>query len=100
MMAAMRDHGPVCPSCGSEIDPSGPGVSSHPAKDDSAAPSSGFWVPFVEDLRGTPTRLIHADCYAGENGLPALIAVIHEHDRGVRHREYERWRRSHTSQQQ
>lgn len=57
-------------------------------------------MPFVEDLRGTPTRLVHAECYAAENGLLALIAVIHDRDRVIRLREYERWRRSHTSQEQ
>ena len=57
-------------------------------------------MPFVEDLRGTPTRLVHAECYAAENGLSELIAVIHDRDRTTRLREYEQWRWSRTTRKQ
>lgn len=96
----MNDHGPLCPFCGREIDPGGPAIASHPRDGDPGAPWTATWVPFVEDLRGAPTRLVHAECYAQENGLPALISVIHERDKIIRRREYEQWRRSRTSQQQ
>jgi hypothetical protein len=100
MMASMYDHGLLGPSCGQEIDPSGPAVSSYHREDNPGAPWTARWVPFVEDLRGTPDRLVHAECYAQENGLPALIAVIHEWDKIIRLREYEQWRRSRASQEQ
>ena len=90
----MHDHGPVCPACGKQIDPGGPAVSSHPQPGNPADEWTGTWVPFVEDLRGTPARLVHAECYVEAHGLPALIAVIHERDRVLRLQDYYRWQRS------
>lgn len=89
-MAAMTGHGPICPACGTMIDPSGPAVASHPQPDNPADEWTAAWVPFVEDLRGTPTRLVHAECYVDELGLPALIAILHERDRVQRLQEYHR----------
>jgi hypothetical protein len=93
-MAAMTERGPICPVCGQPIDIGGPAVSSHPQREHPDDPWTAFWVPFVEDLRGTPTRLVHAECYVHEHGLPALIAVLHERDRVQRLQEYSRWRQS------
>jgi hypothetical protein len=87
-------YGPICPACETMIDPSGPAVSSHPQSDNPADDWATNWVPFVEDLRGTPTRLVHAECYVDEHGLPALIAVNHERDRIQRMQEYHRWQGS------
>ena len=98
MMASMHDHGPICPVCGMEIDPSGPAVSSHPRPDNAGGEWTATWVPFVEDLRGTPTRLMHAECYVDEHGLPALLGVLHERDRVQRVQEYDRWQRSQQGQ--
>jgi hypothetical protein len=78
----------ACPLCGQEQDPAGPGISSH--RDD-----SGEWVhrwtPFIEDLRGTPTRLVHPTCFADEHGLDALVALVTEHDQRMRIELSKRW---------
>lgn len=44
----------TCPVCGSEIDASGPGVASHHPDYDPSRGWASPWVPFVEDLRGSP----------------------------------------------
>lgn len=71
----------TCPLCGREQDARGPGVSSH-------RKASGTWVhtwtPFIEDLRGTPARLVHPRCFADESDFDALIEVVTEHDQRVR----------------
>jgi hypothetical protein len=51
------------------------------------------WVPFIEDLRGSPQRLVHAECFATESGVSALVALVHERDRLDRLHEHERWKR-------
>jgi hypothetical protein len=66
----MTGTGPVCPACGQPIDIGGPAVSSHPQRNDPDRPWTAFWVPFVEDLRGTPTRLVHAECYVENTACP------------------------------
>jgi hypothetical protein len=43
----------------------------------------------IEDLRGTPTPLVHPSCFASD----ALVAVVHAHDEIVRRNEYRRWRK-------
>jgi hypothetical protein len=74
----------VCPECGEEQDPRGPGVASwHPDYDDSK-PWKSVWVPFIEDLRGTPTRLVHPRCFVGLEGLDALVDLIHANDERMR----------------
>jgi hypothetical protein len=93
-MTAMTGNGPVCPRCGQPIDIDGPAVSSHPQRDHPDEPWTASWVPFVEDLRGTPTRLVHPECYVDEHDLAALIAVLHERDRVHRLQEYNRWQQS------
>jgi hypothetical protein len=60
-MTAMTGNGPICAACGKLIDIDGPAVSSHPQRDNPDGPWTAFWVPFVEDLRGTPTRLVQAN---------------------------------------
>ena len=42
------------------------------------------WTPFIEDLRGAPTRLVHPSCFAEESGFDALIALVTEHDQRIR----------------
>jgi hypothetical protein len=77
----------TCPLCGREQDAAGPGVSSRRA-------DAGWvhsWTPFIEDLRGTPTRLVHPKCFADECGFDALIALVTEHDQRVRVEHAKRW---------
>jgi hypothetical protein len=50
-----------------------------------------YWTPFIEDIRGTPQRLVHPKCFAEENGFDALIAVITAYDRRVRATDYQRF---------
>lgn len=71
----------TCPLCGREQDASGPGVSS--GRDDSGAWAHA-WTPFIEDLRGTPSRLVHPTCFADESGVDALVALVTEHDQRIR----------------
>jgi len=42
------------------------------------------WTPFIEDLRGTPTRLVHPKCFADECGFDALMALVTAHDQRIR----------------
>ncbi len=74
----------ACPLCRTEIDPGGPGVST-------SRDGTSYWTPFIEDLRGTPDRLVHARCLADEAGLDALVSVVHAHDAVVRQEMYRRW---------
>ncbi|MCR6491636.1 hypothetical protein [Cellulomonas sp. P24] len=83
----------TCPMCGSEIDASGPGVASHHPDYDPLRGWASSWVPFVEDLRGSPPRLVHAACFANEQGIDALIELFHTRDLAVRQTEHERWRK-------
>ena len=77
----------ICPLCGTEIDPSGPGVASRRSDHDPERGWVSSWVPFIEDLRGTPTRLVHASCFVDEQGVEELIAAVHAHDDIVRRNE-------------
>lgn len=70
----------TCPLCGFEQDAAGPAVSSQP----DGAGWRHVWVPFIEDLRSTPARLVHPTCFADESGVNALVAAVSEHDRRVR----------------
>ena len=88
-----EDVSVICPACGKGIDISGPAVASHPSHEAPEAPWQAFWVPFVEDLRGTPTRLVHVECFVAERGLPELIDVLHQRDKAEREREYHEFRR-------
>lgn len=77
----------TCPPCGREQDAAGPGVSSRRA-------DAGWvhsWTPFIEDLRGTPTRLLHPKCFADECGFDALVALVTEHDQRMRVEHSKRW---------
>lgn len=71
----------TCPLCGHEQVAEGPGVSSRRY-------DSGDWVhswtPFIEDRRGTPTRLVHPKCFADECGFDALLALVTDHDQRMR----------------
>jgi hypothetical protein len=71
----------TCPLCGQEQDPSGPGVSSYR---DANGEWKSSWTPFIEDIRGTPERLVHPRCFVGETGLEPLLALVTEHDRRIR----------------
>jgi len=41
-------------------------------------------VPSIEDLRGTPGRSVHPECFAEERGLAALATLVTDHDRRMR----------------
>jgi hypothetical protein len=71
----------TCPLCGKEQDACGPGVSSSRGDSDAWRHT---WTPFIEDLRGTPARLVHPACFADENGIEALIALVTAHDQRMR----------------
>ena len=71
----------TCPLCGQEQDAEGPGVSSH--RDDSGKWVHS-WTHFIEDLRGTPTRLVHPKCFVEERGFDALIELVTDHDQRMR----------------
>jgi hypothetical protein len=96
-----RDDDPVsmltCPLCGHEMDARGPGVSSHRVDYHPKHGPSGdwvsSWVPFIEDLRGSPQRLVHPECFALESGVSALVGLVHERDKVHRLQEHERWKR-------
>jgi hypothetical protein len=66
-----------CVICGRTID----GDSAAVGLSDDAYPT---WIPFVEDLRTSGLRLVHALCFAQQSGVQALVDVIHRHDRKVR----------------
>jgi hypothetical protein len=87
----------TCPLCGHEMDARGPGVASHRADYDPRHGPIGewvsSWVPFIEDLRGSPQRLVHPECFAAESGVPALVGLVHEQDRVHRAHAYEQWKR-------
>lgn len=80
----------TCPLCGQEQDARGPGVSSHP---DDSGTWVHSWTPFIEDLRGTATRLVHPKCFANDYGFEALIALVTDHDQRTRVSEVFRQRR-------
>ena len=74
----------MCPLCGEPLDSGGPGVST-------SRDGTSYWTPFIEDLRGTPHRLVHARCFVEEAGLDALIRVVHKHDAVMRMEQSRRW---------
>jgi hypothetical protein len=74
----------ICPVCGKAIDPAGYGVASNPERDAPDQPWRASWVPFIEDLRGSPTRLVHARCFVEERGLDDLLDAVHRNDERMR----------------
>ncbi|GAA2110707.1 hypothetical protein GCM10009780_65950 [Actinomadura alba] len=67
--------------CGREIDPDGPGVGSYPIdRNDIAGEWRAYWIPFIYDLRASPSRLVHPECYAQERDVAALVALFHRTD--------------------
>jgi hypothetical protein len=74
----------VCPLCGEMQSPNGPGVGSRRDEDVPQSEWESYWVPFIEDLRGTPGRLVHPECFAEERGLDALVSLVTDHDRRMR----------------
>ncbi len=71
----------TCGLCGAEQDSRGPGVASNREGTGSWTHS---WVPFIEDLRGVPSRLVHPKCFVDEQGFDSLIALITDHDQRMR----------------
>lgn len=71
----------ICPVCQSAIDPDGPGVGSYPIDDDPSREWKAYWIPFIYDLRGSPRRLVHPECFAAERGVSALVALFHHDDK-------------------
>lgn len=64
--------------------PHSPGVGS---RQDENVPESEWesnWFPFIEDLRSTPGRVVHPNCFAEERGLAALVSLVTDHDRRMR----------------
>jgi hypothetical protein len=74
----------VCPLCGEVQDPEGPGVGSIRAEGVPTREWQSYWVPFIEDLRGTPSCLVHPECFAKERSVTELIRLVTEHDRRAR----------------
>jgi len=74
----------MCVLCGREQLPDGPGVGSIRNYDRPIAEWAPYWIPFIEDLRGEPGRLVHPECFASEHSWPALVALVTEHDRRTR----------------
>jgi hypothetical protein len=70
----------ICPFCEQPIDPSGRGVASHHPDHDPERGWASRWVPFIGDLRGSPTRLVHSTCFADAEGAEALAALVQAHD--------------------
>jgi hypothetical protein len=66
-----------CARCGRTVEGEMPAIG---LSDD----NTGTWIPFVEDLRTSGYRLVHAACFAADRGIEALVEVVHEHDRKVR----------------
>lgn len=79
----------TCPICSREQNASGPGVSSH--RDQQTDEWVSSWTPFIEDLRGTPTRLVHPACFVNEHGLDALLALVAAHDDRMRRELSKHW---------
>jgi len=78
----------ICPVCGQSIDPSRYGISMWPDREGTGGAWQASWVPFIEDLRSNPTHLLHAECYAEQHGLDALLAAIHRNDERTRGAEW------------
>jgi hypothetical protein len=74
----------VCPLCGEQQDPDGPGVGSTRTEGVPENEWPSYWIPFIEDLRGTPSRLVHPRCFADERDVDELVAVVTNHDRRMR----------------
>lgn len=89
---------PACGLCDEAVDPLGPAVMSWRPRRDPFGAWLDRWVPFVEDLRTTPQRLVHPRCFADGQGVDALVGLVHAHDLGVREAEYRHWRASHGIQ--
>ncbi|MCW2667689.1 MAG: hypothetical protein JWN57_2651 [Frankiales bacterium] len=89
---------PVCALCHDGIELGGPAVMSWRPRRDPSGPWRDRWVPFVEDLRTAPQRLLHPRCFADDQGVDAMVGLVHAHDSGVREAEYRHWRASHGIQ--
>jgi hypothetical protein len=74
----------VCPLCGKEQDPAGPGVGSIRDDDLPAEHWESYWIPFIEDIRGGPGHLVHPECFAREHNLSDLITLVTTNDRRMR----------------
>ena len=74
----------VCPLCGEPQDPGGPGVGSIRTEGVPENEWPSLWIPFIEDLRGTPSRLVHPRCFADERGVDELTALVTVNDRQMR----------------
>jgi hypothetical protein len=65
----------ICPLCRGTIDPEDPGVGE--GRDWTRdGESFSYWIPWIADLRGSPTRLVHPACFARNQGIEALVAVV------------------------
>ena len=60
-----------CVRCEARIDASGPAVS---------LPPRAKWEPFLEDVRSSDCRYLHASCFVIEYGADALIEAVHLED--------------------
>lgn len=92
MIGAEMKHSLLCPQCSAEILTNGPAVASRFVSQGSSEIASSRWVPFVEDLRGTPHRLVHAECFVDERDLSALIELITAHDLHMRAENFRLWK--------
>lgn len=70
----------TCHLCGLEQDATGPAVEAN--HDD--AGWRFMWVPFIEDMRATPARLMHPTCFVEEYGADSLLAAVVLNDHRVR----------------
>jgi hypothetical protein len=71
----------VCPLCGEVQDPEGPGVGSIRAEGVPDKEWQSYWIPSIEDLRGTPGRLVHPECSFKERSITELMTLVTEHAR-------------------
>jgi hypothetical protein len=74
----------VCPLCDEMQSPDGPGVKSRRDEDVPESDWDSYCAPFIKNLRGTPGRLVHPECFAEEPGLAALVSLVTDHDRRMR----------------
>jgi hypothetical protein len=70
----------VCPLCDEMQSPDGPGVKSRRDEDVPESDWDSYCAPFIKNLRGTPGRLVHPECFAEEPGLAALVSLLTDHD--------------------
>jgi hypothetical protein len=65
----------VCPLYATAIDGDDPGVGERQNWDRDGE-WFAYWIPWIADLRGGPTRLFHPACFAEDRGTQALIDVV------------------------